>query len=319
MKRPKRWILILLPCVLLFGLARLYYYLTDDFRIGNITYDFPFTPQWQTPLLTEEEQKTLVEVLSQPFRYIGKGAQCYAFVSKDEKYVIKFFKFKHLKPNWLAEQLFFLPFFHQYRDQLAARKHRKLVGVFNGYDLAFRENRKNTQLLYVHLVPTKFLHVKTSLFDKIGWEREVYLDDVVFLVQKKGKTLRSCLHEWLKKENLLKAKEGLAQIFNMYISEYHNGLYDHDHGVLQNTGFVDGLPFHLDVGKLHKNHEIQELAKYKYDLQFIMYKIVTWIHHCYPQFEEEITSFLSDSYEKFAEEKINFAELDPSSLKKNLL
>ena len=318
MNRFRYIIWYFLPCVALFGIARLYYSLTDDFRVTNITYDFPFTPTWENPSLTHEEYAILAEVLSQPFRYIGKGAQCYAFGSDDGKYVIKFFKFKHLKPNWLSEKLFSFPFLHASRDQLVARKSRKLMGVFNGYDLAFRENRENSQLLYVHLVPTKSLHLKVALFDKIGWKREIDLDNITFLVQKKGKQLRSCLHELLENKKLDKAKEALAQIFNMYISEYRNGLYDHDHGVMRNTGFVDGLPFRLDVGKLHKDEQIREMATYKYDLQFVMYKIAAWVHRSYPQFEEELVSFLADFYESLTEEQIDIAQINIAALRKNL-
>ena len=83
----------------LFGIARLYYRLTDDFRLANITYELPFKPSWKVPSLTKEEYSRLAQITNQKFTYIGKGAQCYAFASEDGEYVLKFFKFKHLKPN----------------------------------------------------------------------------------------------------------------------------------------------------------------------------------------------------------------------------
>src|SRR5205085_10468413 len=94
--RLKKWIYALFAILIIFGLSRLYYRLTDDFRIANITYDLPFTPPWKVPHLTLDEYKNLEKILSQTFSYIGKGAQCYAFKSEDGKFVLKFFKFKHL-------------------------------------------------------------------------------------------------------------------------------------------------------------------------------------------------------------------------------
>ena len=34
-------------------------------------------------------------VFSQEFTYLGSGVQCYVFDSKDQEYVLKFFKMKH--------------------------------------------------------------------------------------------------------------------------------------------------------------------------------------------------------------------------------
>jgi len=53
--------------------------------------------------LSDQEHQELAQILNQKFSYIGKGAQCYAFVSDDQLYVLKFFKFKHLKPNLLVD------------------------------------------------------------------------------------------------------------------------------------------------------------------------------------------------------------------------
>src|SRR5688572_10653905 len=83
-----------------FALIRGYYFLTDDFRIGNIIYPMDKREEWIFNESTDEEFK-ISQILNQEYTYIGKGAQCYAFGSQDGKYVLKFFKFKHLKPSYL--------------------------------------------------------------------------------------------------------------------------------------------------------------------------------------------------------------------------
>lgn len=143
--------------LLLFTFARLYYHLTDDFRLGNISYDFSNTPVRQIPDLTIEEYAVLYRLLDQNFYYIGKGSQCYAFASEDGSYVIKFFKFKHLRPNILINLLPNLFPFKTFKENHIERKRKKLIETLNGYDLAFNENRQETQLLYTHLAPTDFL------------------------------------------------------------------------------------------------------------------------------------------------------------------
>src|ERR1700722_581245 len=95
---PIKFVWLILAGLLIFFPIRAYYRWTDDFRIANITHDIPYHPEWDTSL-SHEELAQLKSILDQPFTYIGKGAQAYAFASEDGKYVLKFFKFKHLRPN----------------------------------------------------------------------------------------------------------------------------------------------------------------------------------------------------------------------------
>lgn len=300
----------------LFGASRLYYRMTDDFRLGNMTYQLPFQAPWKVPPLTDEEHAQLAQILDQKFSYIGKGAQCYAFASDDQQYVLKFFKFKHLKPNIFVDLIPSIPPFKSYKLSCIARKKRKLIGVFNGYDLAFRENRKGSELIYLHLVPTNNLNLQATVIDKIGLEKNINLDEVVFLVQRKGETLRTRMNQLLKHEKLEEAESAIANIVKMYRSEYQKGIYDHDHGVMHNTGFIGNEPFHLDVGKLNKEEKMKEVSFYKKDLEHVLWKIDYWIKGHYPRYYERFTKFISKEYQKNTGEWIDFEAIDPKKFKK---
>ncbi len=315
-KRLKYWIYFLLVFLVLFGLIRLYYYLTDDFRLANMTYLLPFDAPWEVPSLNSTEYQKLGQILSQDFTYMGKGAQCYAFGSEDGQYVVKFFKFKHLKPNLLVESLPSIAPFKKYKQNCIERKKNKLVSVFNGYDLAFREHRETSELIYLHLLPTKDLNLKINVIDKIGVKRRIHLDDVVFLVQKKGETLRSRLKTLLNRNHLSEAKQAISSIIEMYISEYAKGIYDHDHGVLHNTGFIGDRPFHLDVGKLNKDNRMQKIEFYKKDLEHVIWKIDVWVKAYYPQYYSEFSHFLALQYGKWTNEAIDLQAIDPKLFRK---
>lgn len=315
-KRWRRWgSLILIMICLCIG-ARLYYRLTDDFRVANMTYELPFKAPWVVPPLDAEEKRSLEQILDQRFTYIGKGAQCYAFVSEDEEYVLKFFKFKHLKPHWLVDNLPSIPPFKDYKDQCIERKKRKLIGVFNGYELAYRVNKETSALIYLHLVPTDYLNLKVEIVDKIGIERTINLDDVVFLVQKRGETLRTRLHHLLDQGQVEEAKLAMAMILDMYASEYEKGVYDHDHGILHNTGFIGSRPFHLDVGKLHADERIKDVEFNKKDLEHVVWKMDVWIKRSYPHYYPEFASYLSEEYFKRSGDVIDTTSIDPKRFKK---
>lgn len=270
-----------LAAFFIFGAARLYFKLTDDFRIANITYKMPHHPEWNIPI-GQEEKERLHSILKQKFTYIGKGAQSYAFSSADDRYVLKFFKFKHLTPHWFVELFPPLPPFSTYREKQAIRKNRKLYGVFEGYNLAYAIHREPSGLIYAHLNTTTDQHPQITVVDKIGFERKIDLDSVPFLIQEKAKTTRAVINEALKKGDLQLAESRIGQIFDLYMTEYNKGIYDKDHGVMHNTGFVGEYPIHLDVGKLTKEEEMKRPELWQPDMEHIAWKFAVWIRNNYP-------------------------------------
>lgn len=275
MKKIWASIAILLICAC--GL-RAYFRLTDDFRIANITYNLPHRPELDT-----QPDKNLSPILGQSFSYIGKGSQSYAFSSADGRYVLKFFKYKHLRPHWLVEMLSPLPYFKDYQRKQLRRKSRKLEHLFAGYHLAWESLRDESGLVFVHLNQTHGLYPKVTVFDKIGLKRTIDLDNVVFIIQNKAKTTRAVLDELLVKGDTSTAQQRIRQILQLYASEYQRGIYDMDHGVMHNTGFVGDKPIHLDIGKLTKDPRISDPALYRPDIQKVGLRIAAWLENNHPE------------------------------------
>ncbi len=307
---------IILTCVvaliLFSGLLRVYYRLTDDFRLSNITYDMSNEPIWEIPAPSSAELTAIHQVLGQKFYYIGKGAQSYAFGSEDQKYVLKFFKFKHLRPNWLARLIPPIPPFTEFKERIVERKKRQLHGVFEGYALAYRANKEGAGLIFVHLVPTNYLKQKVTVVDKIGIERQIDLDDVVFLIQKKGETFRQRMVRQLNQNQMEAAKESIYKILAMYVTEYQKGVYDRDHGVMHNTGFVQDTPFHLDVGKFSKEDKMRQVEFYKKDLLNVVWKIDTWIKSVYPEQYPALSAYIAEEYQQYTGDQFDPSTLDPN-------
>lgn len=283
--RKGRFLLYIgLLALLLFGSARLYYGLTDDFRIANITEELSYRPEWKIEASSLADQSHLQKILNQPFFYIGKGAQSYVFGSEDGKYVLKFFKFKHLRPSPYLEWLPSWTPLESYRLRQAARKERKFESVFSGYHLAYTVHKEESGLIFVHLNKTQQLFPRVTVIDKIGLSHSIALDDVAFIVQYRGETLRTVIQRLLEEGNIDQTKQRLDQIFDLYVSEYQKGIYDHDHGVMQNAGFTGHRPIHLDVGKLKSEEKMRSKPYYSDDLSLVGAKIGYWIKHHQPTY-----------------------------------
>lgn len=297
----KKSIFFILFIVAGFGLIRLYYNLTDDFRLTNISYDLPNRKEWDINPLSNVEKADLTRILNQKFKYLGKGAQVYAFVSEDGCWVIKFFKFKHLKPSLFVDLLPSIPPLDSFKKSTSARKLKKIESIFEGYRLAYLFDRHHAGLAYIHLNKTNHLNLTAHLVDKLGLEREVALDSTVFVVQRKGKTLRSVFSELLNQNRLADAQNRANQILDMYVAEYQAGIWDRDHGVTHNTGFIGDRPLHLDVGKISYSEEMKKKEHFKPDILFVGYKICSWIQAHFPNHHADILT----SVEKHLSEILN--------------
>lgn len=287
-----RIIQLLIVIALIFALVRIYYALTDDFRLGNITYEIPYDKNWEIASLTPKEEHELDKALNQSYTYLGKGSQCYAFVSKDDQYVVKFFKFKHLRPSWFVNSLPSIGPIKKYQEKQAARKERKLYGVYNSYKLAYDVDRQESGVLFIQLNYSGNPQRQVVLFDKLGLKHVIDLDHIAFIVQKKGEVFRDVLGESLKKGDIGSAKMRIGQVFEMYSGEYRKGVFDHDHGVMRNIGFVGDQPIHLDVGKLMADESMKDLLQAKKDLNVVANAIKHWVRSRYPQFHSELSSYM---------------------------
>jgi hypothetical protein len=277
-------VLVSLAVLVIFaGGLRTYFRLTDDFRLANIQYEQPYRKEWEI-----ESKKNLTTILNQPYSYIGKGSQSYAFASADGNYVLKFFKYKHLRPHWLLETVSSLPYFKEYREKQLKRKGRKLEHLFAGYHLAWTTLREESGLEFIHLNQTVDSYPEVILYDKIGLKRTVDLDSVVFIVQKKAQTTRAVIDALLTQGDVATAKLRLRQILTLYASEYRRGIYDMDHGVMHNTGFVGESPIHLDIGKLTREPKTLDPTFRRADIQKVVARMMAWIKESYPEYAQEI-------------------------------
>lgn len=273
----------LLVIAVCFISARIYFALTDDFRVGNITYEVPYKSFLEIDPEDKISENELNSILDQPYSYIGKGAQSYVFGSADDKYVIKFFKFKHLKPSIFWEWMPSIGPLKTYKDKLAARKQRKLLGVFRAHKLAYDVDRAQSGLVFIQLNISQNPRRSVTVINKMGMKVDIDLEHIPFILQKKGVTLRSALTELLDKYDLDTVEKRVGQIFEMYANEYAMGIYDHDHGVMRNTGFIDDKPLHLDVGKLAKKSSMLQKKFAREDADIVTKSIKQWLNKNYPK------------------------------------
>lgn len=276
---------LLISCLLLIvGAFFLFFAARDPFSLDNIS---PYHAEhlgWILPATPTPLPKEFDSLFNQPFTYLGKGRQTYVFLSADQKYVVKFIKFTYLKPS----------FFRPKKEQL-----KRLQRVLTGYQLAFDRDRENTGVLYIHFQTTDHLKKKIQVKDKYHFKHWIDLDQVYFILQKKGVMTRHRLKTLLKNKEVDTAKQQIRKILDLYVAEYKKGLFDSDHNVIDNTGFIDQDPIRLDVGRLKSDETIKRPEIFKEDLEKIaQHRLRKWIKKCFPQYYEELMADINDKMDE---------------------
>lgn len=279
-----------LTILALYGAGRLYFQVTDGFSVKNIESDLAYNSQWETRALNLDEKHQLDQAINQPYRYLGKGCQSYVFLSTDGQYVIKFFKYQRFRLQPWLNYFPPLPAMVKYRQEKIEKKQHKLAGFFESWKLAFDSLKNETGLVFVHLNKTDDLQKMMTIYDKMGIAHEVDLDHMEFCLQRRADMLCATLMRYKEQGDLLKAQRLIEDLLALVLSEYHRGLADNDHALMQNTGVMDGKPIHIDVGQFVYNEQIKDPSIYHQELFTKMYKFKLWLKEKYP----ELDLFLDD-------------------------
>jgi hypothetical protein len=256
---------------------------TDAFTLGRIHSALTHHHAWETPLPIGEEKHTLATLLSQPFHYLGSGGQCYAFVSEDGNYVIKFFKHK-LRAPW---NYFYT---HPLPAPLEAVRLRKLAKIlmkldrdFTSYKLAYEELQPETGILYVHLNKTTGLNQAVTIYDKLNIAHTIDLDQIEFIVQKKADLAYSYLDSLIQNGNLTQLKVSIDSLIEVIISRCKKGIFDEDAKIHRNFGFIDGKAVVIDVGRFRKDPSRTSSDVYTQDVRTITRSLRVWMQESCPE------------------------------------
>ncbi|MEN9343496.1 MAG: hypothetical protein RLZZ453_283 [Chlamydiota bacterium] len=244
----RKWIVLL---VILAAVFQLCYVKSKGFLSYKIESALTPSPRFANPPLTQEELSDLRKSLDQPFYYIGKGAQSFAFVSKDGNVVLKLFRFDHLRPPLLFN-CFNFPFTWQ-RAKLVRSWHKRkqLEQEFVSYELAFSCLKEESGLIYKHLNKSYDLKKTVTLYDNAHIPHWIDLDQVEFILQKKANLVYPTLTALLKEGNKEKVQEAFLSLRSILCKPRMKGLFDKDPEINKNFGFIGTQAIQIDTGRFY--------------------------------------------------------------------
>ncbi len=251
---------------------------TDGFSIARIQSILPSDLCWASPDPTHPVE--LDRALRQPYHYLGYGGQCYAFVSQDNRYVIKFFKTYFYQPKELLYRLT-LPYpFKKTQIRHLQRAREKLIRDFTSYALSWNDLREETGLIYLHLAKTTHLKQKLRIADKLNISHEIDLDHMEFVVQHRANLVYEHIAECMYNQDITKAKQAISSLLQLVKERSLKDCYDEDAKIHRNFGFVGNQPKIIDIGRIVKDS--QRASLYKEDLKLMTIKFRDWLQQNHP-------------------------------------
>jgi hypothetical protein len=205
-------------------------------------------------------------ILAQPYLYLGQGRQSFVFVSEDGQSILKLFNRRYIEIPWYTSS-----------SQEKIKRDRRKHFFLESYPLAEKYLKEETGILYVHLGQTDRPLGKISLIDKASRLFSIDLNEVPFVLQRKGVPFYPALSE----ENLPFSIEAFLNIIAKRIAY---GIADADHDVEHNFGLLDGKPFHLDPGRFSLCENFNETERSRQEWWSATHRFRDWLEEKYPAF-----------------------------------
>jgi hypothetical protein len=249
--------MVLLFVLSLVRIDRIFFKRNHSFCVRFIYPSIAQHPEWDLPPLSQEEQANLDLILKQKFHYLAKGCHCYAFLSEDQKYVIKFHRYaSHLRIfPWLNH-----PFSYRFsKKRRAIQEHNlsKLEENMQSYLNSVQALKEETGVIMAHLNRTDRLHRKVTIVDATQAEYQIPLDQVTFILQHKADLIYPTLDRLVAEQKIEQAKATVTHIIQLIAACCKKGYIDQDPVLRKNYGLVADRAIHIDVGDLVKNDQIK--------------------------------------------------------------
>lgn len=279
--RLKLLFIVLWPLVLLIA-GLLLCRTPHGFHFVKVRSNFEFSAGSSLSSSSVEEFLRLRHVFSQPFHFLSTGAQCYAFVSEDGRYVIKFFKMHQLTPKYWLKKLPF-PFLEKYTFEKVEMRQRKREETFGGFIAALEDMPEKTGVLFVHFTRTHYPQDKLKVIDKKGVVHHIPLNHVPFVLQKRADMIYPYVSSLIQKGDKDRAIESLISILVLIRDRCKMGFADRDDGVSSNYGFLHGEPIEIDLGRVVRDENMKHPASYLREMLRVSRKMELWLEASYPE------------------------------------
>lgn len=268
----------------------LYYYTTEGFALNRIEVIIPHDPLLELPPPSENQLNQLTLITKQPFHYLKKGSQAYAFISEDGKYILKLFKFHHMRPLTWVSKIPLPQAIARERDFLLLRRDLRTKRSLNSYKIAALHLQDECGLLFTQILPSSSYTLPVHIEDRLGRKYCIDLSHYGFAIQHRLNLVMPSLQKWINEKKMDEAKKALSSLIGLMVHRSKKGIQDADPDLHKNAGFIGSTAVNVDIGSFFENAHIAQTNQMRPDIQKTFLKLVVWLSSRSP----ELAAYLSE-------------------------
>jgi hypothetical protein len=273
---------------------------SSGFSIDKIVSRLPYNDNWEIDPITDKQRELLVQkIFPQTYYYLASGSQCYAFISEDRQYVLKFFKMQSLFPkgwpnSFPLSVLQQIGFKYETSNQLFSER------IFANYKDAYEALREETGLIYIHFNKTREFKSNVNLIDSRGKKHVVDLDALEFVVQKRAKKIYDHLKELLDVYKYDELQTCIRSFLQLIALRCEKGFVDQGLSIRNNFGFIANSAIQFDCATLTRDPSMKYPLNFRKEILEAAERLDMWARDNFPEvalfIQEEAQRLINQSF-----------------------
>lgn len=214
-------------------------------------------------------------VLDQPFYYLDKGRQFYAFISRDGKYVLKFIKCQRFNEFEFCTKI---PFLKEMRKDRVKEKQARLTSLFQSCFLSLDLLPDLTGVIFTHLINEPEVRKKVTLIDRIGFHHVIDIDTVPFVLQYRAQKVISTFQSLYQQKSISEIHVRIDQLIHLFLNRAKRFVIDIDDGIFlrDNIGFLEDRAVFIDIGTFVRSEQSMTKERLAEDFDKLS-PLATWL------------------------------------------
>lgn len=230
--------------------------------------------------------------LKKTYHYIGRGRQCFAFASDDEKYVLKFPRTDIYKTPFWARVL---PV-KSYRENLEKSHREREAFLLNSFKISFEELKNQTALLAVHIGKSRSNGLMLHLVDAAGCKHHLPLSTTSFVLQYKRPILMKAFSDALEKKDQKEAQKILDALLTVIAERARKGILNRDRSFLRNYGFDGENAYQIDIGSFFRSPLLEKDTAFQKSVRDSIDPVQEWLSLHSPEMLEYLNLQLKERF-----------------------
>jgi hypothetical protein len=222
------------------AVGRVWYELRDGFSINRIRFALPEIKK------NEVDDATVANYFDKPYRYVGRGRQCYVFGSVDGQVVLKIPRFdryelsffRKIMPRWLDRR----------KGDVYFNRQQGLALTLQSFQIAAAGLKRETGVIFLHTHKTDYLPHQFVIQDRIGRSFTIDLNQTVFVLQKRLPLMMPMLALSIKNGDQETAQKMADAFLELIEQRARKGVFNRDPSFYKNFGWDGQHCIQIDIG-----------------------------------------------------------------------